>query len=138
MTQPPKRQPRLRDSQGRRVGYGVPPDEHKFRPGRSGNPKGRPKGTKNESTILRELLERKIETRSNGRTQKVTVLEAMLLRFVEDALNGNVKTGAFLLNRFAARLSGELKAEDLTDDDREVLEAFAKRYQTQKQESADE
>jgi Family of unknown function (DUF5681) len=130
--------PRLRASAGKRVGYATPPDEHKFRPGQSGNPKGRAKGSKNESTILRELLERKIEMRSNGRARKVTVLEAMLLRFVEDALKGNVKTGAFLLNRFAARLSGELRPEDLTDDDREVLEAFAKRIQIKKQESADE
>lgn len=53
--------PRRRDGQGRPVGYGVPPEEHKFRPGQSGNPKGRPKGSKNESTILRELMERKLD-----------------------------------------------------------------------------
>jgi hypothetical protein len=130
MTQPPQRQARLRDGPARRIGYGAPPDEHKFRPGRSGNPKGRPKGSKNESTILRELLERKIDVRSNGgRARKVTVLEAMLLRFVEDALKGNVKTGSFLLNRFGALVSGELRPEELGDDDREVLEAFAKRFQ---------
>jgi hypothetical protein len=33
----------------------IPPEEHKFKPGQSGNPNGRPKGTKNLATIIREL-----------------------------------------------------------------------------------
>jgi len=32
-----------------------PPIEHRFKPGQSGNPNGRPKGTKNLATIIREL-----------------------------------------------------------------------------------
>ena len=31
------------------VGYGKPPAKTRFRPGQSGNPKGRPKGSKNKS-----------------------------------------------------------------------------------------
>ena len=38
------------------VGYGKPPRSRRFKPGQSGNPKGRPKGAKNRDTILRELL----------------------------------------------------------------------------------
>jgi hypothetical protein len=30
--------------------------KHRFKPGQSGNPKGRPKGSKNWSTIIQELL----------------------------------------------------------------------------------
>src|SRR2546423_2320441 len=60
------------------VGYGSPPQAHQFKPGQSGNPRGRPKGAKNEATILRELLNRKIQIREGGRTRKITVLEAIL------------------------------------------------------------
>ncbi|MGZ9082896.1 MAG: DUF5681 domain-containing protein [Rhodoplanes sp.] len=77
------------------VGYGRPPRAHRFKPGQSGNPRGRPKGAKNEATILRAILKRKIAVREGGRARKMTVLEAILLRFTEEALKGNTKTAAF-------------------------------------------
>ena len=109
------------------VGYACPPRTHRFKPGQSGNPKGRPKGAKNESTILREIFERKIESRTGNRSRKITILEGILLRITEDSLKGNTKSAAFLLNRYAAMVSGELQRQDLNDDDRAVLEAFAQR-----------
>jgi hypothetical protein len=110
------------------VGYGRPPQEYRFKPGQSGYPKGRPKGAKNESTLLKEILARKIENRSAGGVQKITVLEGILLRIADDALKGNTKSAAFILNRYGAMVSGELGTDDLSGDDWEVLEAFAKRY----------
>ena len=71
-----------------RSGYGKPPVAHQFKRGQSGNLKGRPKGTKNESTLLRELLHRKIEVREGGRTKKVTILEAIHLRIAEELVKG--------------------------------------------------
>jgi len=111
------------------VGYGRPPHRHRFQPGQSGNPKGRPKGAKNESTLLREIFARKIDNRSGGRVRKITVLEGILLRITDDSLKGNTKSAAFLLNRYAAMVSGELQRTDISDDDRQVLEAFAKRLE---------
>ena len=114
------------------VGYGQPPGEHQFKPGQSGNPKGRPRGAKNEATILYELLHRKISIREGGRTRKITVLEAILLRFTEDSLKGNTKSAAFLLNRNGTLLSGEPQRPDISDDDQEILEAFAQRLVAQR------
>jgi hypothetical protein len=124
--------PRLGERQSARparVGYGRPPPEHQFRPGVTGNPRGRPRGAKNESTILREILARKIAHRTRDRVRKITVLEGILLRITDDSLRGNIKSAAFLLNRYAALVSGELQVQDLSDEDREVLEAFARRLQ---------
>jgi hypothetical protein len=114
------------------VGYGRPPRAHQFKPGQTGNPKGRPKGAKNESTILREIFERRIDSRSGGRVRKITILEGILLRITEDSLKGNTKSAAFLLNRYAVMVSGELQRHDISDDDREVLEAFAQRIEAQR------
>ncbi len=38
------------------VGYRKPPKHTRFKPGQSGNPRGRPKGTKNLKTDLIEEL----------------------------------------------------------------------------------
>jgi|SRR5665213_6894 len=114
------------------TGYAKPPRQHQFKPGQSGNPKGRRKGAKNESTILREILERKIDTRSGNRSRKITILEGILLRITEDSLKGNTKSAAFLLNRFAVLVSGELQITDIGPDDQEALEAFAQRLEAQR------
>jgi hypothetical protein len=105
------------------VGYGKPPRQHQFAPGRSGNPKGRPKGSKNESTIFRAILGRKIAARSGSRARKIMVLEGIILRLVDDSLKGNIKSAAFLLNRYSALVSREIQHAELSEDDREILEA---------------
>jgi hypothetical protein len=106
------------------AGYGKPPPAHQFKPGQSGNPKGRPKGAKNESTILKELLQHKIAIRSpNGSLRKISVLEGIHRKIIEDALKGNTKSAGFVFNRYGALVSGELQQSELNDDDREILEA---------------
>ena len=109
------------------VGYRKPPKHKQFKPGQSGNPRGRPKGSKNESTILHELLHRKITIQDGGRSRQVTILEAMLTRFAQDSLKGNIKSAAFLLNRYGTLVSGEIEQSGLSSDDQAVLEAFMTR-----------
>lgn len=118
-------------SSDERVGYGRPPRAHQFKPGQSGNPRGRPKGAKNEATILHELLHRKIPIREGGRTRKIMVLEAILLRFTEDSLKGNTKSAAFLLNRHNLTTSGQPQQVDIGEDDREILDEFMSRVMAQ-------
>jgi hypothetical protein len=132
MTSPQKRKSGGRRNPAGSVGFGRPPKAHQFKPGESGNPKGRPKGSKNESTILQELLMRKISIQQNGRARNVTVLEAILLRITEDSLKGNTKSAAFLLNRHAGVLAAdEVPQADLNEDDKAILQAFAQRLTQQ-------
>lgn len=129
---PRTRQPRRSiESRTYEVGYGRPPRAHRFKPGRSGNPKGRPKGAKNEETILNNLLNRRIEIREAGRTRKITVLEAMLLKFAEEALKGDPKAATFLLNRYRPPDSEEGSGNEISQGDQEILDAFTKRVQDQ-------
>jgi len=111
------------------VGYGKPPRAHRFKPGESGNPKGRAEGAKSEETILRELLQKKISLNERGKSRKITVHEGIYRRIIEDCLKGNTKSAAFLLNRHHAMTSGEPLESGLSEDDEAVLKAHLQKYQ---------
>lgn len=49
------------------VDYGRPPKQHQFTPGRSGNPKGRPKASRNVGTVLHDKLLEELTISRNGR-----------------------------------------------------------------------
>lgn len=68
------------------VGYGHPPKHTQFKPGQSGNPKGRPKGARSASSIATEILNQKL-TLKNG--HKITCREALIHRLRENALKGD-------------------------------------------------
>lgn len=114
------------------VGYGRPPRAHQFKPGQSGNPKGRPKGRKNEATMLDELLFKRIPVRQGGRDLRMTVIEAMFRRLAEDALKGNIKAAGFLFNRLSAMSSEQPQQTELMEDDQAVLQAYLKEYLSKK------
>jgi hypothetical protein len=112
------------------VGYGRPPRAHQFKLGKSGNPKGRPKGAKSAETILRELMQQKINLNERGRTRRITLLEGILRRIAEDCLKGNIKSAAFVLNRLQTMTSNELDEPSLSEDEHTVLETYLKKLQT--------
>lgn len=72
-------------------GYKNPPQEHQFKRGKSGNPRGRPKGSQSRNKITeRVLLERhNVDVDGSGRLREVTSLELVVLRLRQNALDGN-------------------------------------------------
>lgn len=73
------------------VGYKKPPRDTQFRKGQSGNPKGRPKGTRNFKTDVQAILKKPIRLNKNGRTESVSTQEGMLLRMIDSALKGDAR-----------------------------------------------
>jgi hypothetical protein len=74
-----------------KIGYGNPPEHTKFKPGKSGNPSGRPKGSQNLRTALEKIFTDKISVRIEGRSTKVTRLEAIFMQHMSKALHGDPK-----------------------------------------------
>jgi hypothetical protein len=73
-------------------------------------------------------MDRKITLPIGGKPKTLTILEAIQYRIANDALGGNIKSAAFVLNRLAVMATGEPAANsDLSEDDRKVLENFARR-----------
>jgi hypothetical protein len=110
-----------------RIGYGSPPKHAQFKPGQSGNLAGKPRGTKNHNTILRQILFRRLPIRDRGKVRHVPVIEAIFLKFAEEALRGNPKAATFLLNRYAPAPNDEAASHDLSGEENEILQAFAQR-----------
>ena len=108
------------------IGFGKPPRKHQFQPGHSGNPKGRPKGTKNTATLVREILDRKIEVRSGGTPRKVTVREGILTGFAQASLKGDTKSAAFLLQLYDK--PQDEQGAVLTGEEQEILATYAEDY----------
>src|ERR1035437_270110 len=59
-----------------KVGRGNPPKHTQFRKGTTGNPKGRPKGSKNLSTYLMEAARDQVSATVGGRTRKISKIQA--------------------------------------------------------------
>src|SRR5207244_10457945 len=59
------------------VGYGRPPQHSRFKPGQSGNIKGRPKGSKSLKAILEEALSSSVTITENGVLKKVALQELL-------------------------------------------------------------
>ena len=79
------------------VGYKKPPKHSRFKKGRSGNLKGRPKGRKNMRTIVKDILDRNVTIRENGRTRRVKFPEAFANQLAVTALSGSTRDQIMLL-----------------------------------------
>jgi hypothetical protein len=59
------------------VGYGKPPRHSRFKKGRSGNPHGRPQGSRNMSTLLDRALNEQVVVSENGKRKTITKRDAV-------------------------------------------------------------
>ncbi len=79
------------------VGYGKPPLHSRFRPGQSGNPRGRPMGALGLKATLRRVLRQTVTVREGEVVRRVTRLEAVLLSLIARAGKGDAKAIAMVL-----------------------------------------
>jgi uncharacterized protein DUF5681 len=108
---------------GYEVGRGKPPRSSQFKPGQSGNPGGRRKGSRNLKTIIRTILDSEIVLTENGRPRRVQVIEALLLRQVQEGLRGQLRAIESLIDRYERHASQEVEtAEELPEEDWALLE----------------
>lgn len=94
------------DTKDYEVGYGKPPKATQFKKGRSGNPKGRPKGAKGVNASLKRELEAKITVREGNHETRISKAEAIAKRLTAGALKGDTKLLMALL-KVDADLFGE-------------------------------
>lgn len=81
------------------VGYKQPPRENQFKPGQSGNPKGRPKKGTGLADILANEIQVRVPIVTNGKRKIVSVLRAIVKQNLNKAANGDIKAAALVFNQ---------------------------------------
>jgi Family of unknown function (DUF5681) len=115
-----------------KVGYGRPPVHSRFKPGSSGNSKGRPQGRRNIKTVVERVLNEKVTVRENGKPRKTTKFEAMFQRHTSKAMQGDARswnTIVGFLGRTGHLSETELETStsSLPEDDAEIIRNYFRR-----------
>lgn len=112
------------------VGYRHPPKQYQFKPGRSGNPKGRPKGAPGLRKILEKEFAHRLEIREGGNRIKLSKLQVIVKRELEKAMGGDQRAIehviALNLQIFGLGEEGHKHEEELTLGEQLYLDAIMK------------
>lgn len=90
------------------VGYGHPPKRHRFKLGQSGNPQGRPKGSKNSAfgergqkrinKLILDIAYKEISLKENGQRVTMPTVQAILLAINSNALKGKTASQKLIMD----------------------------------------
>ena len=116
-------------SQPYSVGNKRPPRDRQFKPGASGNPAGRRKGSLNFKTLLANELNSTIKIQEAGKIKTISKQHAMIKQFVGKAMKGDEKAFGKLIPLIVAIDAEELTemSQALTDEQKIILERNARR-----------
>jgi len=109
------------------VGYRRPPKASQFIAGKSGNPRGRPKGSRPVGAVLQDIVQQKISVTENGKTRRIPALEVMLRRLANDAMRSDpraVKLLLALIDRYSDSPEIALRPGDVLAEDQEILAQY--------------
>jgi Family of unknown function (DUF5681) len=116
------------------VGYGKPPLHTRFEKGRSGNPKGRPRGKKNMSTLLSAALDASIIVVENGRRKKITKREAIVTQLVNKSASADLKATQIvlaMLRELDGLADGAASPAAFTEADQEIIQRIQARLRNE-------
>jgi hypothetical protein len=119
------------------VGYGKPPHHTRFEPGRSGNPRGRPGGSKNLSTLLSEALNEPVIVVENGRRRKITKRRAIVTQLVNRSAQADLKATQILLGMLREIESradpASAETAGFTEADQQIIQRIQARLRDEKE-----
>lgn len=110
------------------VGYRRPPRKSRFKKGQSGNPHGRPKGSKNLASIIHATVRERITITENGRRRRISKLEAAAKQTANKAAAGDTKAFRLLSEMLQQLDGGPLPGQtSLPEADQKVMKRLVAR-----------
>jgi hypothetical protein len=115
------------------IGYGRPPLRRRFKPGRSGNPKGRPKGKRNMRAAIESALNQPIKIREGDSVRSLSKRDGIVLTILNKALQGDAKAWTALIQLIrSVGITDEIPEpagnEPVTACDQEIIADFLRRH----------
>jgi hypothetical protein len=114
-------------SENEKVGYKRPPKRTQFKPGQSGNPSGKNKGTKNIATDLQEILSEQVTFAEDGTLKTMTKQRALASALVSAAIGGDLRATAIVMSHLTREFL-KIGNEDVANGF-EAVEAHRKQRQ---------
>lgn len=88
-----------------------PPKEHQFKKGASGNPNGRPTGSRNLSTILKAMLEEDVEVVIDGNKERRQFQEVIIRKLLKKANDGDIRAIIEIFDRVEGKSKETISQE---------------------------
>ena len=104
------------------VGRGKPPKQSQFKPGQSGNPAGRPKGSRNMKKMLYEFGEKEVQVSIQGKKQIISMNEAAVQKIWDLGLKGNLKALQIICD-ISEEYSEKMKTKTMSTNEFEMQQA---------------
>ncbi|WP_114228583.1 MULTISPECIES: DUF5681 domain-containing protein [Sphingomonas] len=106
------------------VGYGSPPVEHRFKKGVSGNPRGRPRGSRNQpakfnpadeptASLILEEAYRPVAIREGDKVIELPAIQAVMRAMGVSAMKGN-RLAQKTMTEFVQKIEASRNADHLT------------------------
>lgn len=112
------------------VGYRRPPKAHQFKPGQSGNPKGRPRGAPTLQEVMSREASRLVKVKQDGEIVSIPKLVALVRQVFSKALNGDLSAARLIIQLTADPTTAEAQiSEDVTLPSDEAIQRMLKRFE---------
>jgi len=120
----------INGSVSNQVGYCQPPKQHQFKPGQSGNPKGRPKGTPTFQDVMTKEAAKLIKVKQGDKIIHVPKVEALARRIFGLALEGDLAAARLVFQLTAmSEISATASSTEIFElPNNEVITRMLKRF----------
>lgn len=113
------------------VGYGKPPKSGQFQKGKSGNPRGRPKGARGLKTDLKAELGERVTITENGQPRTLTKQQLMVKQLTATAVKGDMRAISKLAELAISLLGSDdevpANTSRISPEDEVILQQFMER-----------
>ncbi len=107
------------------VGYCKPPKHTRFKPGQSGNPNGKPRGSRGLRTELQSELGELMTITENGKSRRIPKRRIVIKALTAKALKGDVRAAEKIMQLVIQAEGFEDPKSDhnrLSDADRQIID----------------